>query len=79
MKKAHFPLTPNNRFFHIKFPILSASIQRRSYSDRGIVCQTSEAEDDVGADLGIDVLHVELAEALAVHGPRAEVAHHHSL
>lgn len=41
--------------------------------------QSSETEDDVGADLGVDVLHVELAEALAVHGPRAEVAHHHSL
>ena len=48
------------------------------YLDRRVVAEACEAEDEVGADGGVDVLHVELAGTLAVYGPGAVVAHHHA-
>lgn len=41
-----------------------------------MVAQAGEAEDGMGTEEGIDVLHVELSVAGAPHRPRPEVAHY---
>ena len=42
--------------------------------DGVVLAQTAECVDEVGAEIGVDVLRRELAAALTVDGPVGEVA-----